>query len=175
VTYDANTEARLRENWSATASDIEAALSEVARLKAALESAERQHIAPMEGDSLSRRRFEAAKAAMQAWLLGEHTAGNPGDVAEQAVEYADALLAALAAPRTAIEALAELENATRELVAVDHAESMARSARTTALNRVNELQKKVNVALAKLRELAPHGTDWARSLRDIEATARAMP
>lgn len=58
---------------------------------------------------------------------------------------------------------AALRNAVAEKIQADRKESAARSEATAALNTVNDLQKRIDAKLAKMRdEPEMRGTDWTR-------------
>lgn len=58
---------------------------------------------------------------------------------------------------------AELDVAVADLTGRREAEGAARSAACTALNRVNEIQKKIDKAMHSLKQSTQFaGTDWAR-------------
>jgi hypothetical protein len=65
--------------------------------------------------------------------------------------------------RAALQSLLEgLLAATADYLAAAGAEDTARRQTTTALNKLNEAQKRVDEALGLLREEAPRDSDWAR-------------
>jgi len=58
------------------------------------------------------------------------------------------------------EAIEELETASALLMKCQAATSTARNAETTAINRVNEAQKRVDTLIADMKKAAPQGSDW---------------
>ncbi len=59
-------------------------------------------------------------------------------------------------------AVKEVEAASRNLHDCHAATEIARSAETAALNRLNNAQRTLDGILSKMREAAPHGSDWRR-------------
>lgn len=64
--------------------------------------------------------------------------------------------------RTVSEILEHLNAANVELHQRQQAESFARNARTESLNRVNQLQKELDEAVAEAKKTAPPDSDWWR-------------
>ena len=64
------------------------------------------------------------------------------------------------------KAFAELEKATVSYEDAKQVESSARSRCTSALNAMNECQKRVDRLLDEFTGAAPHDSDWGRKKRD---------
>lgn len=61
--------------------------------------------------------------------------------------------------------LVQLDGAQMNLVEKQAAASYARNAETSALNKVNELQKKVDALIAEIKSKSPRESDWKRADR----------
>lgn len=71
---------------------------------------------------------------------------------------------------TLTEALATLEQATKDLGVAAKESSIARNHEIDCLNRVNNAQKTIDSLLAELRQNAPQDSDWRRQARQGQAT-----
>lgn len=60
------------------------------------------------------------------------------------------------------QVLADLQSAVLALEQRRHEEAQARSAATSALNAVNDLQKELDDLLAAMKKNSPSGSDWHR-------------
>ena len=65
-------------------------------------------------------------------------------------------------PRTITELLAEVDAATEQHALAEHAMAAARSASTSAINRVNAAQRALDAALCALRTKAPGNLEWSQ-------------
>lgn len=64
--------------------------------------------------------------------------------------------------------LAQVEQASAELVEARARESAARSEATTCLNALNEAQKKLDAAIAEAKKAAPRDSEWDRQQNPIK-------
>lgn len=69
------------------------------------------------------------------------------------------------------DALKRLHEATRVFEEAARATSVARSAETDALNKLNSIQKEMDRLDADLRAAMPRDSDWSRRLRDKPSPA----
>lgn len=61
--------------------------------------------------------------------------------------------------------IAELKEAQEDYEKARHAESIARSRRTEALNKLNQAQREIDKAVEDLKKMAPGESDWRRAER----------
>ncbi|MBZ9705372.1 hypothetical protein LB543_01340 [Mesorhizobium sp. ESP7-2] len=67
--------------------------------------------------------------------------------------------------RTLAHLEVDLQKAIENLKLADERESEASRSATSARNRVNDLQKLVELKLIEMRDKAPYNTDWSNSKR----------
>lgn len=61
-----------------------------------------------------------------------------------------------------VEAIKQIEAASERLLELAENESAARSARTSALNRLNDLQRGFDAIINEMKSGAPRDSDWKR-------------
>jgi hypothetical protein len=75
----------------------------------------------------------------------------------------------MAEMKTLNDLLIEIQNASRAYEDAKLEESGARSRATSALNRLNELQRKFDLCVADMKKAAPGDSDWRRSERKAQS------
>ncbi len=60
------------------------------------------------------------------------------------------------------QAIIDLDTAVQQHAMASKREAASRKELIAAMNRVNDAQKRVDVLVAELKKLTPHGNDWNR-------------